>query len=194
MDSWVWAIVILVAGLGLAMLEVFVPSGGILGFLSVAAVIASVVLAFYESPAIGFTMLGVAVVGLPSAFSVALHFFPRTSMGRRVILGPPTDEEVSPDDDVRRHLKSLVGKYGVTTSVMLPSGRVRIEDRLYDATSEGLAIEANQSVVVVEVRSGGLVVRAAKAPQSAPKSDGTLLDRPFESWGIDPFKDGDSLG
>lgn len=194
MEYWVWAIMILTTGLALAMLEVFVPSGGILGFLSVTAVIAAVVLAFAYDVLVGFTFLGVAVIGLPSAFSVALHFLPRTSVGRRVILGAPSNEEVSPEDEQRRLLKSLVGKYGVTLSVMLPSGRVRIEGRLYDAMSEGLPIEANQSVVVVEARGGNLVVRAAAAPKSAPASEGSLLERPFESWGVDPFREGDSLG
>lgn len=194
MQPWVWAAVILTAGLALAMLEVFVPSGGILGFLSVTAVVAAVVLAFTESPGIGFTFLVLAVVGLPSVFSVALHYFPHTSMGRRVILGPPTADEVSPEDEQRRHLKSLVGKYGAAISVMLPSGKVQIEGNLYDAMSEGLPIEAGQSVVVVDARGGSLIVRTSMAPKAAPKSDGGLLERPFESWGVDPFREGDAAG
>lgn len=194
MDAWVWASIILVAGLALAMLEVFVPSGGILGFLSVTAVVASVVLAFKTGPGVGFTFLGIAVVGLPTVFSVALHYFPRTAIGQRVILGPPTDEEVSPDDELRRHLKSLVGKYGVAISMMLPSGKVQIEGRLYDASSEGLPIDAGQSVMVVDLRAGGLIVRMAAAPKASTASEGSLLERPFESWGVDPFREGDSLG
>ena len=35
MDPLVWSIILLVVGLLLVMLEVFVPSGGVLGFLSV---------------------------------------------------------------------------------------------------------------------------------------------------------------
>jgi len=186
MEPWVWAVVILFAGLALAMLEVFIPSGGIIGFLSLTAVVVSIVLAFQESPGTGFAFLGLAIVGLPAAFATALHFFPRTRMGQRMILGAPSDEEVLPVEDPRRQLRSMIGKHGVTLSVMLPSGRVRIDDRLYDAMSEGLPIEAGETVTVIDVRGGSLVVRVAT--QAMPrKSAEDPLARPIESWGDDPF-------
>jgi membrane-bound ClpP family serine protease len=188
MEPWAWAIVIFSAGLALAMLEVFVPSGGVLGFLSLAAVVVSIVLAFRHSPGTGFTFLGLAIVGLPAAFTTALHFFPRTRMGQRMILGAPSDDEVISEEDPRKALRAMVGKHGVTLSVMLPSGRVRIDDRLYDAMSEGLPIEANQQVTVIDVRGGSLVVRISS--QEPPRKNPTdPLARPIESWGIDPFND-----
>lgn len=186
MEPWAWAVAIFFIGMGLAMLEVFIPSGGVLGFLSLTAVVVSVVLAFRESPSTGFTFLGLAIVGLPAAFATALHIFPSTRMGRRMILSAPTDEEVLPDADPRRQLKAFIGKQGVAASVMLPSGRVRIDGRLYDALSEGLPIEADQQVTVIDVRGGSLVVRIAseRNPSRNPEDP---LTRPIEGWGIDPF-------
>lgn len=186
MEPWVWAVVIFFAGLALAMLEVFIPSGGIIGFLSLTAVVASIVLAFRQSPGTGFTFLGLAIVGLPAAFSTALHFFPRTRMGQRMILGAPSDDEVISDDDPRKQLRALVGRHGAALSVMLPSGRVRIDGRLYDAMSEGLPIEAGENVVVIDIRGGSLVVRIASPAAPRAASDDPLA-RPIESWGIDPF-------
>ncbi len=186
MEPWAWAIVIFSAGLALAMLEVFIPSGGVLGFLSLSAVVVSIVLAFRHSPGTGFTFLGMAIVGLPAAFTTALHFFPRTRMGQRMILGAPSDDEVISEEDPRKVLRAMVGKHGVTLSVMLPSGRVRIDDRLYDAMSEGLPIEAGEPVTVIDVRGGSLVVRVSS--QEPPRTNPTdPLARPIESWGIDPF-------
>ncbi len=193
MEPWAWAVVILFAGMALAMLEVFIPSGGVLGFLSLTAVVASVVLAFRESPATGFTFLGLAIIGLPAAFATALHFFPSTRMGRRMILGAPTDDEMLPDDDPRKQLKSLVGKHGVAISVMLPSGRVRIDGRLHDAFSEGLPIEAGQDVTVIDVRGGSLVVRIASV-DTEPRNTEDPLARPIEGWGIDPFNEQGATG
>ncbi len=189
MQDLLFPVLLLIAGLGLAVLEVFVPSAGVLGFLSVSAVIASVVIAFFNGgPSAGFPFLVLAAAGLPGAFALALYLLPRTSMGQRVILGPPTSDEVLPDDAERQ--RQLIGKIGVTQSVMLPSGRVKIEGQLYDALSEGLPIEAGQTVAVVNLRGGSLVVRPSKAAPT-PKSEGSLLDRPFESFGVDPFQDED---
>ncbi len=42
-EYWAWAILLLVSGLALATMEIFIPSGGILGFLAVAALVASVI-------------------------------------------------------------------------------------------------------------------------------------------------------
>ena len=54
----------------------------------------------------------------------------------------PTSDEVLPDSDRRRNLKTLVGKIGKAKSLMLPSGAVDIEGTTVDALSEGMAIEA----------------------------------------------------
>jgi membrane-bound ClpP family serine protease len=46
MSTLVWVVSLLVLGLGVMVLEVFVPSGGILGFVSILALVASVATAF----------------------------------------------------------------------------------------------------------------------------------------------------
>ena len=46
MDALLWSILLLLLGLALIALEVFVPSGGVLGVLAALALIASIVVAF----------------------------------------------------------------------------------------------------------------------------------------------------
>ena len=48
MMTLLWVVTLLLLGLGVMVLEVFVPSGGILGFVSIAALIAAVATAFVE--------------------------------------------------------------------------------------------------------------------------------------------------
>ena len=60
---WVWAVLLLVLGMGLAIMEVFFPSAGILGFLAASAVVAAVVLGFQYGTGTGFAILAVAVFG-----------------------------------------------------------------------------------------------------------------------------------
>src|SRR5689334_11983223 len=60
MNPLVWSVVLLLLGLALLALEVFLPSGGILGFLSISSLIAAVVLAFHRGAQTGFIFLLVA--------------------------------------------------------------------------------------------------------------------------------------
>jgi membrane-bound ClpP family serine protease len=188
MDYLVWAGILLSIGLALAMLEVFVPSGGLLGFLSLMSLLAAVIMAFRHGPWSGIGFLGAAVFAVPAGLILALQWWPKTPMGRRILLPLPTSDEVLPDSDRRRNLKSLVGKIGKAKSLMLPSGAVDVEGTTVDALSEGMAIEAGAWVKVVEVRGTRVVVRPTEQRPAPPEHDDTL-DQSIESLGLDPVED-----
>ena len=105
MDLWVWAILLLAAGIGLAVLEIFFPSAGILGFLSAASIITAIVLGFQHNTTTGVIILGVAVVGVPTAIVLGLKWWPHTAMGRAVMLMSPKSEDVLPTDPKTEHLR-----------------------------------------------------------------------------------------
>ena len=50
MTPLAWAILLLAFGLVLVVVELFVPSGGVLGFISLASIVAAVAMAFRHSP------------------------------------------------------------------------------------------------------------------------------------------------
>lgn len=191
MDPLAWAAILLLVGLALAMLEVFVPSGGVVGFLSVVSLIAAIVLAFRQGPWYGLGFLGTAVLAIPVVLATALHWWPHTPMGRRILLEAPTGDEMLPDSDERRSLRSLVGKVGQAKSLMLPSGAISIEGRLIDAVSEGMAIEAGQWVRVVAVRGTRVVVRPSETgpADTAAADPDDPLSRPIDTLGLNPFED-----
>jgi membrane-bound ClpP family serine protease len=188
MDYLAWAAILLAIGLTLAVLEVFVPSGGLLGFLSFLSMLAAVYLAFRHGPWSGVGMLGLAVFAVPAGLIVALQWWPRTPMGRRILLPLPKGDDVLPDSDKRRNLKLLVGKLGKARTLMLPSGAIDIEGTVVDALSEGMAIEAGSWVKVIEVRGTRVVVRPT---DERPHADDhpAELDQSIESIGLDPFED-----
>lgn len=188
MDYLVWAAILLSVGLALAMLEVFIPSGGLLGFLSILSLLSAVFLAFRHGPWSGIGFLGLTVFAVPAGLILALQWWPKTPMGRRILLPLPSSEEVLPDSDRRRNLKSLVGKIGKAKSLMLPSGAVDIEGNIVDALSEGMAIEAGAWVKVIEVRGTRVVVRPSNERPQPPTLD-HRLDESVESLGLDPFDD-----
>jgi membrane-bound ClpP family serine protease len=93
MTAVAWVIALVLAGLAALVLEVFVPSGGVLGFLSVMALLAGVTLAFVEQGA-WFGMATLAVTGK------ALSVWPRQLTGRpctrKLSCRPSSDNVVWP--------------------------------------------------------------------------------------------------
>lgn len=190
MEPLVWAALLVLLGMVLVLMEVFVPTAGMLGFLSITAILSGIGLAFYNGGlTVGFGFLiGTAVV-LPIVLGLAFRWFPETPIGRRLLPSLPTSEEVLPDNEERRVLRGLLGKVGQAKSPMLPSGTILVEGRVINAVSEGQAIEAGANVRVIEVRGSRVVVRPLEegesaAPVKPPQTD-DLLSRPIESLGID---------
>lgn len=187
MDPWVWSALLLFVGLCLVVVEVFIPSGGILGFLSIASLLTGVILAFYHHGALaGFIFLGITTGLVPLVLAFAFRYWPQTPMGRRLLLGVPRDADVLPDTPQLRNLRALVGKRGVAKTMMLPSGAIVIDGQTIDALSEGPSIEAGQNVRVIEVRGNRVVVRLST---DAPENPNDVLSRPIESLGIEGTED-----
>jgi membrane-bound ClpP family serine protease len=187
MDPLAWSALLLLLGLMLVLVEVFVPSGGVLGFLSIGSLMAAIVLAFYHRGVeVGFLFLGITAIAVPTVLVLAFRWWPKTPMGRRLLLDLPTSEEVLPDTPQRRTLRQMVGKLGVAKSMMLPSGAVLIDGQTIDALSEGTPIEAGQRVRVIEVRGNRVVVRAA---DDQPPSGEDVLSQPIETLGLDSLDD-----
>lgn len=187
MTGLTWAILLLVCGLLLIVLEVFVPSGGVIGFLSIAALLTAIGMAFYQSGVeAGLTFVGVIAIAVPSLLALAFRWWPHTPLGKRILLSVPDPNELLPNSPMRRTLKELVGHVGTAKSLMLPSGAVEIDGMMLDALSEGLPIEAGQRVKVIEVRANRIVVRPVSGAEDVQKAD-DILSQPLESLGLDPF-------
>jgi membrane-bound serine protease (ClpP class) len=53
----------------------------------------------------------------------------------------------------------LIGKIAVTNSEMSPKGTILIDDEVYEAESEGEAIDPGRGVKVVKVRGKRIIVK-----------------------------------
>lgn len=188
MEPWHWAVILLLAGLSLSVLEIFVPSGGVFGVLCLFSIIGAIVMAFREGPLTGFAIICGAAAGVPVVVALALKWWPHTPIGRRMLLMTPSQDEVLPESSRLRALKGMVGHVGVTKSKMLPSGAVVIDHQTIDAVSEGPPIELGQKVRVIEVRGNRVVVRAIAA-ETPSEDEENPLARPIDSIAPDPFGD-----
>lgn len=171
MNASLWIAALVAVGLGMILLEVFVPSGGVLGLLAVAALGAGVVTAFYELGSLaGLMVLASVFVAVPIVLVLAFRWFPLTPLGRRVLPPAPEPHDVIPDAAVRQRLRGLIGRFGHTTSELLPWGHVEVDGRRIEAVSEGGPIADNTRIAVVGVQGRALVVRSGgmSPPGEAP--------------------------
>jgi membrane-bound ClpP family serine protease len=187
LDPIVWSIILMLVGCVVLVLEVFIPSGGVLAVLSAASFIGSILLAFQRSPQTGFAFLVTTVVAVPAVVGLAFKYWPKTRMGKAFLGELPSEEDVQPDDPRR----PLLNRVGVARSKMLPSGAVEIDGQMVDAVSQGQAIAPGQYVVVTEVRANRVVVRPAKDNERPGRSIAPedVLNRPIDELGIESLDD-----
>jgi len=168
MTAVVWVLLLLIVGLAVMVLEVFLPSGGILGFLSLTAIVAAIATAFLEMGATaGFVVLAVATVVVPTVLALAFRWFPETPLGRRVLPPPPDPADVAPAAARRLELEKLLGRSGRALSEMLPWGMVEIDGVRVEAQSDGGPIECGAAVQAVSVQGRHLVVAPARLREPA---------------------------
>lgn len=192
MNTWLWPILLILLGLFLGILELFFVSHGILTFLSLCAVVGAIVTGFMYSPGLGVAILLASVFGIPAFVVLAIYLWPKTPVGKRVILPPPQEEAALPDNPKLRELRGLIGKVGRTKGPMLPAGVVVIDGRSYDAVSDGFPIEADKLVKVVNVFGSWITVRELEEGELASsdttvQDDATWRDKPIGEIGPDPF-------
>jgi membrane-bound ClpP family serine protease len=180
---WIWALVLLVLGIGLAVMEVFFPSAGVLAFLSAAALIAAIVMGFNQGVWTGVAVVAAIVGGLPTVIILGFRYWPKTRMGQRILLTPPTSSEVMPEDPEKQRLKALIGRTGRAKTKMLLSGVVVVDGHRFDAVSESMPIEIGQPVRIVQVKGNRVVVREVDE-EDEPKTPADPLQRTYE----DPFE------
>jgi membrane-bound ClpP family serine protease len=185
-----WAILLLVLGCALVVLEVFIPSGGIISILSAVAFITSILIASWEGPTTGpttgFIFAAITLFAVPTLVAVAFKYWPKTRFGKAFLGELPREDEVVPDDPRR----ALIGRVGVARSKMLPSGAIEIDGQMVDAVTQGQAIEPGAYVVVIEVRANRVVVRPAGKDQRPSHQDPKdVLSRPIEELGFNSLED-----
>jgi membrane-bound ClpP family serine protease len=158
-DAGILATVMLLVGLFLLGLEFFVPS---FGMILVAAVI-SLIVSFWSaykawwgvSPGFFWTYIILLTAGIPASLMGAITLIRKTPLGNRMILKPaPVNESPGPGP-----LDHLIGKAGVSQTLMTPGGIVLIDGERLHSESLGMLIEPNSPVVAVAIRANRVVVR-----------------------------------
>ena len=159
MTLWVLATLFSI-GFVAIFIELFVPAAGLIGAAGVITMILSTVLAYiHHGRTTGTAFLAILLLGTPAVLWVGLKAFPRTFVGKRLILGKTFGAEEGYTSFTGDKYEGLAGKEGVAVTMLRPSGMARIGGVKYSVVTGGEPIEKNQPVRVLKVEGSRIVVR-----------------------------------
>jgi len=156
----VWAVLLLGAAAALFVVEVFVPSGGVIGIVSALCLVGGIVCMFGVDTTAGLVTSILAVVAIPPAIFAAMKVFPNTPVGQWLTLG---NDDASPDPNdappgFTRQINA--GDQGDALTDLRPVGACRINGQRVECIAVGPAIEPGQKVRVVSAEGFETRVRA----------------------------------
>ena len=147
----VFTIIFLSLGLVLLVVEVFVPGFGVFGVCGITSIGLSFFVRIIKTPLtvayifgyLGITIILAVVVAL---LAIVIRQLLRVNQVR-----------TKKDEVLKENLDELVGKNGVSVTDLEPTGRVMIDEKIYEASSDGKFIAKNTAISVTKV-DGNLVI------------------------------------
>lgn len=158
-----WGFGLLLASIALVGIEVFVPSGGVIGIVAFLLAVAAVVAFWMVSWVWGTISLLIVLILAPLSVNFALRIMPTTPMGRHLILSGDDEEATQQalrEQERFEHEQALVGATGVAITDLRPIGAARIEGTRVEVMAEGGPIDAGSAVRVTAVNGNQVRVRA----------------------------------
>ena len=150
-------IAVFLAGVLMIIVEILLPTVGLLAGLGVAAMLYSIVLALGDIGALA--ALGIALIISVAAFMLIVSRLPSSKLWNKMVLRTSSREEAGYVSAAQQ--SELVGKTGEVLTELRPSGTVRIDGRPVDVISESAFIQKGVQVVVLSVNGSRIVVREA---------------------------------
>ncbi len=151
------ALICLIVGVALLMVEMFTPGFGLFGCMGIVGLIASVILSSDSLlDALVTTVILIVVLGLIAFLvlrSVGHGAFSRSPMVLNEKVDYDSDSHLNEDRD------TLLGKSGKSVSPLRPAGSAEICGRRVSVITDGEFIPEGESVTVTEVRGMRVLVR-----------------------------------
>lgn len=165
-----WEILLFIIGIILIGLEIFVvPGFGVTGISGIVLVVAGLTLSLLnnidfdfqpvENKAISKALMTV-IGGMALSFGLIIYLSAKIGtkgIFKRIALEKTLDNK-SGYIGVPVEIKEIVGKTGIASTVLRPSGKIQIEGKTYDAVSEEGFIEKGTTVNVIRYETGQVYV------------------------------------
>ncbi|HLW68930.1 MAG TPA: NfeD family protein [Gemmataceae bacterium] len=149
------------AGFGFIFVEMAFSTHGMFLVLALCLDVVGVILVLINADRYtGLLTLAAVVLSFPLLLGFVFYLWPRTPLGRRMILRKnPEEDETVATMPVLVELEQYRGRIGKAVTPLRPSGVVEFDGRRIDATSEGLMIEPETWVRCLDVKAGKVIVR-----------------------------------
>ncbi|MDC3415562.1 NfeD family protein [Aquibacillus salsiterrae] len=150
------AVVLLLLGIAMIVLELFVP-GGIIGILGIGSVVGSL---FLSAEDIGQMAMSIGIAVLVTLLVSVILFKTigiEKGLFKHIILKERTTTELGYVSTVNR--LELIGMTGVTVTPLRPSGSAVFDKERLDVISEGGFIDRDKSVQIIKTEGTRIVVR-----------------------------------
>lgn len=156
--SLVFAVFLYFACAALIIVEVFVPSGGLISICALGCLIGGLMIFFHHSSTTGWIGIVIAIVMIPSVVIVAYKIFPKTRFGKSVTLTPPKREAGDAIPDTAE-LEDMLGAVGVVLTPLRPVGMCDFSGQRLECVAERGYVDKGKKVKVIRVQSTQLTVR-----------------------------------
>jgi len=165
-----WEIILFFVGVILIVIEVFIiPGFGVFGVLGLFTSIGSLILIMLNNDMFDFTFVlskdlvssSLSVLISVLSFLLLIIFggvkITDTKAFKRIALEETQD--TSKGFISQKYSNDLVGKKGKSFSVLRPSGKIILSDKVYDASTSGEFIEKNKNIIVINNEGSSLKVK-----------------------------------
>jgi len=166
MDGALLLIVLFGLGLVILVAEIFLPSHGILTVAGVVFLTLGVVRTFQYGTQAGALAIIACLILLPALSILAVKYFHRTPLGRRISPPNPVYTPADFGSDVET-LRPLIGQIGRSLSPLHPVGTCEFSGRRLQCIAEMEAIDSNVRVRATDIRGKSLTVRLDERPEAA---------------------------
>ncbi len=161
-----WEILVFIAGVILIVAEIFIiPGFGIAGISGIICIIAGLTMSLLNNTDFNFEGVSGIEVGRASltvlmgiGISFVLSIWISSKIGTKGIF-----KKVALNADLEKAVSTpifnnLIGKEGIAATILRPSGKVNIDNELYDGVSESGFIEKGQRVKVIRFENAQIYV------------------------------------
>ncbi len=156
-------LVCFVLGIGLMVLEAFMPGFGLPGISGILLEVAAVVLTWFTHgpmAALGMTLVVLSVVAI--AISMSLRSAANGKLSRSKLILKDTESNEAGYRSAA-DMEVFLGKEGETTTVLRPTGMAEFDGVKLNVVSDVEFIPAGEKVRIVRVEGSRVLVRTVKA-------------------------------
>ena len=153
-EGYTLVALLIASGIVLLIGEALLPTHGILGVCGGVAIILAVFAAGRQNPWSGLALMVAVAVSIPFVWTAFVKIWPKTPVGRRLILPPVGDKPIT--------LPIQIGQSGVTLSELRPMGLCEFANDLrIEVISDQGIVPANTKVKIIAVANNRPTVRIA---------------------------------